>query len=147
MNANATKMAKSHEIDRKWYVIDAEGKVLGRLATEVANILRGKNKTIYSPHMDCGDFVIIINAEKIVLTGNKLDQKVYKTYSGYIGSLKETPYRKLLAEKPELLVYKAVKGMIPHNKLGDQVASKLKVYAGSDHPHAAQMPEAYEIKS
>ena len=145
MNANATKMAKSHEIDRKWYVIDAEGKVLGRMATEVANILRGKNKPIFSPHMDCGDFVIIINAEKIVLTGNKLDQKLYKTYSGYTNGLKETPYRKLLAEKPELLVYKAVKGMIPHNKLGDQVATKLKVYAGSEHPHAAQMPEVYEI--
>lgn len=145
MNANATKMAKSHEIDRKWYVIDAEGKVLGRMATEVANILRGKNKPIFSPHMDCGDFVIIINAEKIVLTGKKLDQKLYKTYSGYNSGLKETPYRKLLAEKPELLVYKAIKGMIPHNKLGDQVASKLKVYAGSEHPHAAQMPEVYEI--
>lgn len=145
MNANATIMAKSHEIDRKWYVIDAEGKVLGRLATEVANILRGKNKPIFSPHMDCGDFVIIINAEKIVLTGNKLDQKLYKTYSGYCGGLKEMTYRKFLAEKPELLVYKAVKGMIPHNKLGDKIATKLKVYAGNEHPHAAQLPEVYEF--
>lgn len=145
MNANATKMAKSHEIDRKWYVIDAEGKVLGRLATEVANILRGKNKTFFSPHVDCGDYVIIINADKVVLTGNKLDQKLYKTYSGHPGGLKEMTYKKFLAEKPELLVTKAVKGMIPKNKLGSQVISKLKVYAGSEHPHVAQKPEALEI--
>lgn len=145
MNAKATKMAKAHEIERKWYVIDAEDKVLGRLATEVAVILRGKNKPFFTPHVDCGDFVIIVNADKIRLTGRKLDQKVYKTYSGYPGGLKETKYSKFLAEKPELLVYKAVRGMVPHNRLGDSVMTKLKVYAGPDHPHAAQQPEALEI--
>lgn len=145
MNANATKMAKAHEIERKWYVIDAEDKVLGRLATEVAVILRGKNKPFFTPHVDCGDFVIIVNADKVRLTGKKLDQKVYKTYSGYPGGLKETKYRKFLAEKPELLVYKAVRGMVPHNRLGDSVMTKLKVYAGPDHPHAAQQPEALEV--
>ena len=145
MNSNATKMPKSHEIERKWYVVDTEGKVLGRLATEVANILRGKNKPYFAPHVDCGDFVIIINADKIVLTGNKLDQKLYKTYSGHPGGLKEVTYRKFLADKPELLVTKAVKGMVPHNKLGSQIMTKLKVYAGNEHPHAAQQPEALEI--
>ena len=146
MNANATKMAKSQDIERKWFVVDAEGKVLGRLATEVATILRGKNKPCFTPHVDCGDYVIIINADKVVLTGNKLDQKLYKTYSGHPGGLKETTYRHFLAEKPELLVYKAVRGMVPHNKLGDAVMKKLKVYAGSEHPHAAQQPEALEVK-
>ncbi|MDD4692029.1 MAG: 50S ribosomal protein L13 [Eubacterium aggregans] len=145
MNANATKMAKSQEIERKWFVIDAEGKVLGRLATEIATILRGKNKPYFTPHVDCGDFVIIVNADKIVMTGNKLDQKLYKTYSGHPGGLKETKYRKFLQEKPDLLVYKAVRGMVPHNKLGDAVMKKLKVYAGPDHPHAAQQPEALEV--
>ncbi|MEG1433645.1 MULTISPECIES: 50S ribosomal protein L13 [Eubacterium] len=145
MNANATKMAKSQEIERKWFVVDAEGKVLGRLATEIATILRGKNKPYFTPHVDCGDFVIIVNADKIVMTGNKLDQKLYKTYSGHPGGLKETKYRKFLQEKPDLLVYKAVRGMVPHNKLGDAVMKKLKVYAGPDHPHAAQQPEALEV--
>lgn len=145
MNANATKMAKSQEIERKWFVIDAEGKVLGRLATEIATILRGKNKPYFTPHVDCGDFVIIVNADKIVMTGNKLDQKLYKTYSGHPGGLKETKYRKFLQEKPDFLVYKAVRGMVPHNKLGDAVMKKLKVYAGPDHPHAAQQPEALEV--
>ncbi|MEG2419365.1 MAG: 50S ribosomal protein L13 [Eubacterium sp.] len=145
MNAHATKMAKSQEIERKWFVVDAEGKVLGRLATEIATILRGKNKPYFTPHVDCGDFVIIVNADKIVMTGNKLDQKLYKTYSGHPGGLKETKYRKFLQEKPDLLVYKAVRGMVPHNKLGDAVMKKLKVYAGPDHPHAAQQPEALEV--
>ncbi|MGL6293650.1 50S ribosomal protein L13 [Eubacterium aggregans] len=145
MNANATKMAKSQEIERKWFVIDAEGKVLGRLATEIATILRGKNKPYFTPHVDCGDFAIIVNADKIVMTGNKLDQKLYKTYSGHPGGLKETKYRKFLQEKPDLLVYKAVRGMVPHNKLGDAVMKKLKVYAGPDHPHAAQPLEALEV--
>ncbi|MGL4283144.1 50S ribosomal protein L13 [Eubacterium aggregans] len=145
MNANATKMAKSQEIERKWFVIDAEGKVLGRLATEIATILRGKNKPYFTPHVDCGDFAIIVNADKIVMTGNKLDQKLYKTYSGHPGGLKETKYRKFLQEKPDLLVYKAVRGMVPHNKLGDAVMKKLKVYAGPDHPHAAQQLEALEV--
>lgn len=145
MKAYATKMPKAQEIERKWYVIDAEGKVLGRLATEVANIIRGKNKPCFAPHVDCGDFVIIVNADKVVLTGKKLDQKVYKTFSGYPGGLKEVKYRQTMAEKPELMVYKAVKGMVPHNKLGAAVLKKLKVYAGPDHPHAAQQPEALEI--
>ena len=145
MNANATKMAKSQEIERKWFVVDAEGKVLGRLATEVANILRGKNKPLFTPYVDCGDFVIIVNADKVVLTGKKLEQKIYKTYSGHPGGLKETKYRIALAEKPELMVYKAVKGMVPHNKLGADIMKKLKVYAGPDHPHAAQQPETLEF--
>ena len=143
--AAATKMAKSQEIERKWYVVDAEGKVLGRIATEIANILRGKNKPLFTPHVDCGDFVIVINADKIVLTGKKLDQKIYKTHSGYMGGLKETKYRHFIEEKPELVIYKAVKGMIPHNTLGSAVLKKLKVYAGPEHPHAAQQPEALEI--
>lgn len=145
MNANCTKMPKSHEIDRKWYVIDAEGKVLGRLATEVATVLRGKNKPFFSPHVDCGDYVIIINADKVVLTGHKLDQKLYRTYSGHPGGLKEVTYRKLMADKPELVVTKAVKGMIPKNKLGTAVIKKLKVYAGAEHPHEAQKPEVLEV--
>ena len=145
MKAYATKMPKAQEIERKWYVIDAEGKVLGRLATEVANILRGKNKPCFAPHVDCGDFVIIVNADKVVLTGKKLDQKVYKTYSGYHDGLKQIKYRQTMVEKPELMVYKAVKGMVPHNKLGASIMTKLKVYAGPEHPHAAQQPEALEI--
>ncbi|MEG2650261.1 MAG: 50S ribosomal protein L13 [Eubacterium sp.] len=145
MNANATKMAKSQEIERKWFVVDAEGKVLGRLATEIATILRGKNKPYFTPHVDCGDFVIIVNADKIVMTGNKLDQKLYKTYSGHPGGLKETKYRKFLQEKPDLLVYKAVRGMVPHNKLGDAVMKKLKVYAGPDDPLGSQQPEDLEV--
>ena len=139
MQARATVMAKVNEVERKWYVVDADGKTLGRLATEVATVLRGKHKAIYTPHVDTGDHVIIINAEKIVMTGNKLDQKVYRR-------LREVSYRKLLADKPEFLVYKAVKGMIPKNRLGRQMLSKLKVYKGSEHPHQAQKPEVLEIK-
>jgi len=145
MKAYATKMAKSQEMDRKWYVVDAKDKVLGRLATEVATVLRGKNKPYFTPHVDCGDFVIIINADKVRLTGNKLDQKLYKTYSGHPGGLKETKYRIFMQEKPELAVYKAVRGMVPHNSLGDSVMTKLRVYAGEEHPHAAQKPETLEI--
>ena len=145
MKAYATKMPKAQEIERKWYVIDAEGKVLGRLATEVANILRGKNKPFFAPHVDCGDYVIIVNADKVVLTGKKLDQKIYKTFSGYAGGLKEVKYRQTMQEKPEKMVYKAVKGMVPHNRLGADIMTKLKVYAGPDHPHAAQQPEALEF--
>ncbi|WP_329886845.1 50S ribosomal protein L13 [Pseudoramibacter faecis] len=141
MKAYATEMAKSQEIERKWYVVDATDMVLGRLATEVATVLRGKNKPYFTPHVDCGDFVIIVNADKVCLTGKKLDQKLYKTYSGHPGGLKETVYRRFMQEKPELAVYKAVKGMVPHNKLGAQVMTKLRVYAGADHPHAAQQPE------
>ena len=140
-----TISAKPAEVVHDWYVVDAEGKTLGRLASEIASRLRGKHKPSYTPHVDTGDYIVVINADKIVLTGKKLDQKLYKTFSGYPGGLKETTYRKFLAEKPEKLVFKAVKGMIPHNKLGNKIATKLKVYAGSEHPHAAQMPELYEF--
>lgn len=145
MKAYATKMAKSQEIERKWYVVDAEDVVLGRLATKVAMVLRGKDKPFYTPHVDCGDFVIIVNADKVKLTGKKLDQKVYQTYSGHPGGRKETKYRKLMAEKPELAVYHAVRGMVPHNKLGDAVMKKLRVYAGPEHPHTAQKPETLTV--
>lgn len=145
MNARSTVMAKSEQVERKWLVVDADGKTLGRLASEVASILRGKNKPIYTPHVDTGDYVIVINAEKIVLTGKKLDQKMYRRHSGYIGGMKETSYRKLIAEKPEFVIEKAVKGMLPHNILGRQMFKKLKVYKGSEHPHAAQKPEVYEL--
>ena len=141
-----TFVPKAAEIDRKWYVVDAEGLVLGRLASQVANILRGKNKPIYTPNVDTGDFVIIINADKVVLTGKKLDQKVFYHHSGYAGGLKETKYRKLMAEKPELAVRHAVEGMLPKGPLGRQMAKKLKVYAGDQHEQAAQKPEVLELK-
>lgn len=138
-------MAKPNEIERKWYVIDANGLVLGRLASEVAKILRGKNKPTYTPHVDTGDHVIILNADKVVLTGNKLDQKMYRKHSLYPGGLKETSYRKIMATKPELAVYDAVKGMLPHNSLGRQMLKKLRVYKGTQHEHQAQQPEALEL--
>lgn len=138
-------MAKPNEIERKWYVVDANGKVLGRLASEVASILRGKNKPIYTPHVDTGDHVIILNADKVVLTGKKLDQKMYRKHSLYPGGLKETTYRKLMATKPELAVYDAVKGMLPHNSLGRQMLKKLRVYKGTEHEHQAQQPEVLEL--
>ncbi len=138
-------MAKTEEVERKWYVIDAEGKVLGRMASEIAKILRGKNKPIYTPHVDTGDFVIVINAEKVVLTGNKLDQKLYRKHSQYPGGLKEIPYRRIMAEKPEMAVYKAVKGMLPHSPLGRKMLKKLKIYKGSEHGHEAQQPVALEL--
>ena len=138
-------MPKTGEIERKWYIVDANGKVLGRLASEVAKILRGKNKPIYTPHVDTGDHVIIINAEKIVLTGNKLDQKMHYKHSLYPGGLKATPYRKFLAEQPEKVLYEAVKGMLPHNSLGRKMLKKLRVYKGTEHEHQAQMPEVLEL--
>lgn len=138
-------MAKAEDIKRKWYVIDAEGKVLGRLASEVAKILRGKHKPIYTPHVDTGDHVIILNADKVVLTGKKLDQKVYRHHSLYPGGMKETVYRKFMAEQPEKAVYIAVKGMLPHNSLGRQMLKKLRVYKGNVHEHEAQMPEVLEL--
>jgi len=141
-----TFVPKAADIDRKWYVVDAEGVVLGRLASQVANILRGKNKPIYTPNVDTGDYVIIINAEKVVLTGKKLDQKIYYHHSGYAGGLKETKYRKLLAEKPELAVRHAVVGMLPKGPLGRKMAKKLKIYAGSEYEQAAQKPEALDLK-
>ncbi len=138
-------MPKSSEIDRKWYVVDASGMVLGRLASQVANILRGKNKPIYTPNVDTGDFVIVINADKAVLTGKKLDQKVYYHHSGYAGGLKETKYRKLMAEKPEFAVRRAVVGMLPKGPLGRKMAKKLKVYAGENYVEVAQKPEKLEL--
>jgi len=139
-------MAKAADVQRKWYVVDAEGMVLGRLASQVASILRGKNKPIFTPHVDTGDYVIILNADKVVLTGNKLDQKVYYSHSGFPGGLKETVYRKLMADKPEFAVKHAITGMLPKGPLGRQMAKKLKVYAGSEHDHAAQQPEKLELK-
>lgn len=146
MNARSTVMAKPNEVERKWYIVDAQGQTLGRLASEVAKILRGKHKAIYTPHVDTGDHVIIINAEKIVLTGKKLDQKIYKRHTGYPGGLREVNYRKLIADKPEFVVHKAVKGMIPHTRLGRQMIKKLKVYSGNEHPHEAQKPEVLKFK-
>jgi large subunit ribosomal protein L13 len=140
-----TFMAKPAEIERKWLVIDAAGRPLGRTASEAARLLRGKHKPIFTPHIDTGDFVIIINAEQAILTGNKLDEKTYYHHSGYPGGLRETKYRELMAKRPVLVMEKAVKGMLPHNSLGRASAKKLKVYAGSDHPHTAQQPEAWEF--
>ncbi len=139
-------MAKAEEVDRKWYVVDAAGQTLGRLASEVAAILRGKHKPIYTPHVDTGDFVIVINAEKIKLTGNKLNQKMYRHHSGYPGGLKEMDYRTLMQKRPEKAIELAVKGMLPHNRLGDKMYRKLKVYKGSEHPHQAQKPEIRELR-
>ena len=138
-------MANAQNVERKWYVVDADGMVLGRIATQVANILRGKTKPIYTPHVDTGDYVIIINADKAILTGKKLDQKVYYHHSGYAGGLKETKYRNLMAEKPEFAVRHAVEGMLPKGSLGRKMAKKLFVYAGAEHPHAAQKPEVCEL--
>jgi large subunit ribosomal protein L13 len=141
-----TFVPKTADINRKWYVVDAEGLVLGRLASQVANILRGKNKPIYTPNVDTGDYVIIVNADKVVLTGKKLDQKIYYHHSGYAGGLKETKYRKLMAEKPELAVHHAIVGMLPKGPLGRQMAKKLKIFAGPEHDHAAQQPEVLDLK-
>ncbi|MDD3269364.1 MAG: 50S ribosomal protein L13 [Syntrophomonadaceae bacterium] len=141
-----TYVAKPAEVEHKWYVIDASDQTLGRLSSEVASILRGKHKPIYTPHVDTGDFVIIINAEKIHLTGDKLNKKMYRTYSGYPGGLKEMDYRTLLQKKPEKAIETAVKGMLPHNRLGDKMFKKLKVYSGSTHPHQAQKPEVRELR-
>jgi ribosomal protein L13, bacterial type len=142
-----TYLAKPQDINRKWYVVDAEGKTLGRLASQVASILRGKNKPTFTPNVDTGDFVIIINAEKIVLTGKKLDEKMYRHHSLYPGGLKEIPYRKFLAEKPEQVFYEAVKGMLPKGPLGRQMLKKLKVYRGPQHENQAQKPEFLDIQT
>jgi len=141
-----TYMAKAAEVDHKWYVIDAADQTLGRLCSEIASILRGKHKPTYTPHVDTGDFVIVINAEKIKLTGNKLNQKMYRSYSGYPGGLKEMDYKTLLQKKPEKAIEAAVKGMLPHNRLGRKIIKKLKVYRGSEHPHQAQKPEVRELR-
>ena len=142
----STFMAKVETVERKWYVIDAAGKPMGRTAVAAANILRGKHRPEFTPHVDCGEFVIIINAEKAVLTGRKLEQKYYRRHSGYIGGLKEVQYKTLMATKPELAMELAVKGMLPHNSIGAKSATRLKVYAGAEHAHAAQKPEAVEVK-
>lgn len=139
-------MAKPAEVDRKWYVIDATDQTLGRLSSEVASILRGKHKPSYTPHVDTGDFVIVINAEKIKLSGDKLHQKMYRHHTGYPGGLKEMDYATLLQKKPEKAIEAAVKGMIPHNRLGRVMYTKLKVYTGNEHPHQAQKPEVRELR-
>ncbi len=141
-----TYSARPADIERRWFVVDAEGQVLGRLATQVAGVLRGKNKAIFTPSIDTGDFVVIVNAEKIVLTGNKETQKVYYHHSGYPGGLKETPYLTMHEAHPERVIMIAVKGMLPHNRLGRAQIKKLHVYAGPDHPHEAQRPQTLEIK-
>ncbi|MBS3809267.1 MAG: 50S ribosomal protein L13 [Desulfobacterales bacterium] len=140
-----TKSAKPGEVGGKWYVVDAEGMVLGRLATEVAARLRGKRNPMFTPHVDCGDFVIVINADKVRLTGRKWSQKTYYSHSGYIGGLKSITAEKLREKRPEDLVRKAVQGMLPKTPLGRSMNKKLKVYAGSEHPHQAQQPESLEI--
>ncbi|MBO7293769.1 MAG: 50S ribosomal protein L13 [Clostridia bacterium] len=140
----STFMAKKETISRKWYVIDAAGKPLGKTAVAAANILRGKHRPEFTPHVDCGEYVIIINADKAVLTGKKLDQKFYHRHTGYIGGLKTVSYRKLMAEKPEFAMTKAVKGMLPHNSIGDKAITRLKVFAGPTHNHAAQQPIAVD---
>ena len=140
-----TYMAHAETVERKWYVVDAEGVTLGRLATRVASVLRGKHKPTYTPNVDTGDFVIIINTDKVVLTGKKLEDKYYRYHSGYIGGLKEIPYKKLMAEKSDLAVYEAVKGMLPKNSLGRVMLKKLRVYKGAEHNHAAQKPEVLKI--
>ena len=140
----STYMAKKETVERKWYIIDAAGKPLGKTAVAAANILRGKHRPEYTPHVDCGEFVIIINASKAVLTGNKLTQKYYRRHTGWIGGLKEVPYKTLMATKPELAMQLAVKGMLPHNSIGDKAITRLKVYADENHNNAAQKPVPYE---
>lgn len=139
-----TYMAKPHEIERRWYIIDATGRPLGRIATEVARLLRGKHKPIYTPHIDTGDHVIVINAVKTVLTGRKLEQKIYYRHSGFPGGLKKTSYETIMAKNPERAIYLAVKGMLPHNRLGRAMLKKLRVYRDAQHPHEAQKPLLWE---
>ena len=141
-----TFMANPAKIDRKWYVVDAEGKTLGRLASEVAKVLRGKNKPEYTPHVDTGDYVIVVNAEKIHVTGKKLDQKYYRRHSGWVGGLKEVKYRTLMSERPELAMKLAVKGMLPKNSLSNSALTRLKIYRGGEHEHAAQKPELWDAQ-
>ena len=140
-----TYMAKAESVERKWYVVDAAGVPMGRLASRVASVLRGKNKPTYTPNVDTGDFVIIINTDKAVLTGKKLENKFYRYHTGYIGGLKEISYKKMMAEKSDLAVYEAVKGMLPKNSLGRAMLKKLKVYKGAEHNHAAQKPEELKV--
>ena len=141
-----TFMAKEGQVERKWYVVDATGLVLGRLASQVAAVLRGKNKPNYTPNVDTGDHVIVINTDKVILTGKKLEKKFYTYHTGYIGGLKQIPYSKMMAEKSDLAVYEAVKGMLPKNSLGRQMITKLRVYKGAEHRHAAQQPIELKIE-
>ena len=143
---NTTYSAKKSEIESKWYVIDATGKPLGRVATEAAKLLRGKHKPTYTPSIDTGDHVIVINCGKVILTGNKLNQKVYRHHSGYIGGMKEIAAKDMLNNNPEKAMMLAIKGMLPHTKLGRQMIKKLRVYAGSEHENIAQKPEVWEVK-
>ena len=140
-----TFMAKKSDVKRDWYVIDAEGQTLGRLASKVATVLRGKHKAIYTPHVDCGDYVIVINAEKVKLTGNKLDQKMYYNHSGYPGGLRERNAKVMIGKYPEEMVERAIKGMLPHGRLGRQMYKKLFVYKGSEHKHQAQQPKELKM--
>ena len=140
----STFMAKAENVERKWYVLDAAGKPLGRTAATAAMLLRGKHKTTFTPHVDCGDFVIIVNADKAVLTGKKLTQKYYRHHTGWVGGLKEVQYKTLMAEKPEMAMQLAVKGMLPKNSIGRQSATRLKIFKGAEHNHAAQKPEAWD---
>jgi large subunit ribosomal protein L13 len=140
-----TFVIRKEDIDRKWYVIDAEGETLGRLASRIATILKGKHKPIYTPHLDCGDFVIVVNADKVRVTGRKMDQKFYYRYSGYPGGLSQISLRDQLARHPERVLQAAIRGMLPKNKLGRQMIKKLKVYAGDEHPHQAQQPKPLEL--
>lgn len=143
---NTTYSAKKNEVESKWYIIDATDKPLGRIATEAAKLLRGKHKPTFTPHIDTGDHVIIINCKDVKLTGNKLDQKIYRHHSGYIGGMKETPARVMLEKNPEKAMMLAVKGMLPHNSLGRAQLKKLRVYAGNEHVNQAQKPEIWEVK-
>ncbi len=140
-----TFSAKAEEIERQWHLIDADGKVLGDIAVAAANLLRGKGKPIFTSHVDCGDYVVIINAEKVRLTGNKEDTKIYTSYSGYVGGQKRESVSKVRSRRPELLVERAVRGMIPHNRLGRQIFKKLKIYTGTEHPHDAQQVKVYSL--
>lgn len=141
----STFLAKHNEVERKWYLVDATDKVLGDVATKVASILRGKHKPIFTPHVDTGDYVVIVNAEKIRVTGNKAEQKVYRRYTGYADGLRETPYAEVLAKHPERILEHAIKGMLPKNTLGRQMYKKLYVYAGPDHKHEGQKPELLKL--
>jgi large subunit ribosomal protein L13 len=140
-----TVHVRNEDVEKKWYLFDAEGQVLGRLASEIAHVLRGKHKPIFSPHVDTGDFVVVVNAEKVKLTGNKREQKVYYHHTGYPGGIKSTTIEKLLAAKPDEVIKKAVRGMLPKNRLGRRVFKKLKVYVGPEHPHEAQKVERYSM--
>lgn len=138
-------ISKPADVKRKWYLVNAEGKTLGRLSTEIARILRGKHKVTYTPHVDGGDFVVVVNADKVAVTGKKAEQKIYRHHTGYIGNLKEIPYKRMLQEKPEEIITAAVRGMLPKSKLRAPMMKRLRVYAGGEHPHAAQKLEAREI--